>query len=142
MLQNHKSELTVEVAKLVKPKKNLIEKLINFGFDESLSASILKMNGNDLDAAIDSLLNMQNGGIPEQLLSLIDNDVPSTSGSSTESGTAVERLRKKIKLSAEELKAFESIKTDINDMEDDDHLNISLDQEESLLKQYKKVLSE
>lgn len=100
------------------------------------------MTNNDLDAAIDSLLSMQNnGGLPEQLLSLID-EFPSTSSSSSSSNSdsTAEKLRKKIKMSVDELKAYESIKTDINDMEDDDHLNISLEQEESLLKQYKKVL--
>ena len=146
MLQNQNSELAAEVASVTKPKKGLIDQLISFGFDEQLSSQILKMTNNDLDAAIDSLLNFQNGGlIPEQLMSLLDESLPSTSGATdaVDAGkSSADKLKEKIKMSVEQHKAFERLKTDINDMEDDDHLNISLIQEETLLKQYKKVLTE
>lgn len=114
------------------------------GFNEELSKNILKMTNNDLEAAIESLLQLQNEGsanIPDHLLTMLDQALPSTSQPSTSSEKPLENIKEKIKNSLDEQKAFEAISEDIDGAEDDDYLCIALDQEETLLKQYKKILS-
>ncbi len=132
---------------------------MSLGFDEELSKSILKITNNDIDAAIERILQLQSEGsasIPEQLLNLLDQALPSTSGTSgnpstaSTSGThqetaqesAAERLKKKLQRTLEEERAFDLLKEDIDELEDDEYLNTNLDQEESLLKQYKRILSD
>lgn len=113
------------------------------GFDEELAKTILKNTSNDLDSAIEALLDLQNvDNIPVQLLSLIDEVMPSTSGASNraQGSSLVDKIKKKVKMTLEEQEAYEMLKEDL-EMDDDDYLNITLNQEEQLLIQYKNILS-
>ncbi|CAO1386877.1 unnamed protein product [Diamesa serratosioi] len=143
LLQDHQTELKAELAKIIKPDKDFIDKLINLGFDAELAKTILKNTSNDLDSAIEALLDLQNvDNIPAQLLSLIDEAIPSTSGASNSSqgSSLVDKIKKKVKMTMEEQEAYEMLKEDL-EMEDDDYLNTTLKQEEQLLIQYKNILS-
>lgn len=143
LLQDHQTELKAELAKIIKPDKDFIDKLINLGFDAELAKTILKNTSNDLDSAIETLLDLQNvDNIPAQLLSLIDEAMPSTSGASNsaQGSSLVDKIKKKVKMTMEEQEAYEMLKEDL-EMEDDDYLNITLNQEEQLLTQYKNILS-
>ena len=116
--------------------------MISLGFDAELAKKILKNTSNDLDSAIEALLDLQNvDNIPAQLLSLIDEVMPSTSGASNraQGASLVDKIKKKVKMTLEEQEAYEMLKEDL-EMEDDDYLNITLNQEEQLLIQYKNVL--
>lgn len=113
------------------------------GFDAELAKKILKNTSNDLDSAIEALLDLQNvDNIPTQLLSLIDEALPSTSGASNSSqeSSLVDKIKKKVKMTLKEQEAYEMLKEDL-EMEDDDYLNTTLKQEEQLLIQYKNILS-
>lgn len=128
---------------------NILQQLKAFGFDETLATNILRLNINNFDAALDTLLQMQKDGdfqIPSELANIIN--TPFNVGASTSSDTNENSSNnnKKMKLdnnlsTEDEMAIFDDLRNDLDHLdEDDEYLTFTLKKEQELLNQYKRAL--
>lgn len=126
----------------------LQQQLKAFGFDETLATNILRLNINNFDAALDSLLQMQKDGdfkIPPELTNIFNNSFnvgASTSIDTNENSNNNKKLKLDNTLSTEdEMAIFDDLRNDLDHLdEDDEYLTFTLKKEQELLNQYKRAL--
>ncbi|CAG9803330.1 unnamed protein product [Chironomus riparius] len=148
LLQNEGDQLKKEMLQFIKPDHELIEKLKAFGFDETLATNILRLNINNFDAALDTLLQMQKDGdfkIPSELANFINtsfNVGASTSIGTNENTSNNKKMKLDNNLSTEdEMAIFDDLRNDLDHLdEDDEYLTFTLKKEQELLNQYKRAL--
>lgn len=143
MLHKNYEELSLELAKNIIPEPNLLDEITKIGFPKEIVEMALKYNSNDMEKTVEYLLSFQSNddfsshlnAIATQLL-----DAPSTSSGSADVDALKEKLKKKIKNDLEEKEALERFSEDVS-AESDDHLDLTLIQEENILIEYKKFLN-
>ncbi|XP_070495541.1 NEDD8 ultimate buster 1-like [Chironomus tepperi] len=148
LLQNENEQLKEEMLTFIKPDQELIDKLKAFGFDETLATNILRLNINNFDAALDTLLQMQKDGdfqIPSELANIINtsfNVGASTSSNTNENSSNNKKMKLDNNLSTEdEMAIFDDLRNDLDHLdEDDEYLTFTLKKEQELLNQYKRAL--
>lgn len=143
LLQGNQNELRTELVKVVKPSEDLVEQLVNLGFDAKLVESVLKLHVNDFQNALDALLEMQrNNQLPKDVLEMTQSFAENSSSSSgNQPGTSNERSEIAKKRASAEDAAFKELRNDLDHLEDDDeYLTITLEKEQTLLDQYKNAL--
>lgn len=132
LLQSGQNELRAELANVIKPERKHIEELVSLGFDEKLVENVLKMNVNDFQQALDSLLQMQG----TQAMNLIENIASTSSLPGT--SDAIKRLAER---TLKEKAAFNEISNDLDHLRDDDeYLTFTLEKEQAFLTLYKNAL--
>lgn len=141
LLQSGQDELKAELATIIKPNEKLIEQLVNLGFDAKLVESVLKLNANDFQQALDALLGMQDGqNFPQQMMDMIANSAsgPSTSASAQ---AIADKMKVEMEKKLAETAAFHELRNDLDHLDDDDeYLTVTLEKEQALLTQYKNAL--
>lgn len=159
MLQSSQNELRAELAEIIKPDAKLVGDLVSFGFDSKLVESILKLNTNDFQKALDVLLEMQKDpNFPQRAMDLMSQisgssgpstssesstsgSEPSTSGSESSSSTSDERKKTLLEKTLAENATFDELCNDLDHLDDDDeYLTITLEKEQLFLQQYKNAL--
>lgn len=101
MLQVKQSELQEEFSKSIEPDKNLIEQIASMGFDNELIKSVLKVTSNDMEKAIEKLLQMKSDGSYENVLTQMINNLPLNPSMPSTSGVC-NQIRDKINEQVEE----------------------------------------
>lgn len=148
MLQTGQNELKAELVNIIKPDKEVVQKLVALGFDAKIVENILKMNVNDFQQTLDALLEMQKEfGFPQTLMSEIAAAGPSSSSSASAgpsnapNTTEEDKKKAEAEKTAAEQAAYDELRSDLDHLDDDDeYLTFSLEKEEALLLQYRNAL--
>lgn len=143
MIQQNYEELSLELSKDVTPKEDLLDQITKIGFPKEIVEMALKYNTNDMEKTVDYLLSLQSNINFASTLEAITSqffDGPSTSSGSADVDALKEKFKKRIKTDLEEREALERFSEDVS-AESDDHLDLTLIQEENILIEYKKFLN-
>lgn len=115
----------------------MVAQLCSLGFDSQRVMAVLHQVNGDLEAAVQMLLS--NADVPEASSS---SSSSASSPDEMEVGEDPDQKRKKMKLTSEEMTAFEDLVDDLQFNEDkiDEHLDLTLDEEMNFLAKYKSLL--
>ncbi|XP_063704634.1 NEDD8 ultimate buster 1 [Culicoides brevitarsis] len=141
LLQNESEELRKQLGKRKKfhVEGNLLQNLVQMGFHTELAKMALQNSFNNLDSALDFLQSLRDDGKYEEVLSGLAG--PSTS--SQQPSIPLEELKEAKEFFDKkfaEKEAFERFSEGYNN-DDDEHLDLPLTQEESLIQEYKAALN-
>ena len=136
-LQENESSLKQELAKNFKPSNDLIEKLKSMGFDQGVIKQALQHSMNNFDEALDFLVQLKSSGQYESILQTVANVLESVE---TQPGPST---TKKVKKEEDEMMKilFKNFSRDM-DKDADSYLDMPLNEEETIMQEYKKLLAE
>lgn len=97
LLQGHQEALKQDLAKEIVPDDNLCEQIMNMGFDKATVDMALRNVANNMDAAIEMLLKLQNEGTYTEALEKLVDGLPIPNGDLNAAGPSTSSGSKELK---------------------------------------------
>lgn len=125
---------------------NFFFQLISLGFDVSIAKQALEQHSNDINKAMDYLLNLQQDGKYEEAIAFAQNAIAGTSSDPSTSSAPEAKVSQFLNKAKEAIRqkkdadqAFRRFREDFNN-DGDDYLDMPLEMEEQLVLEYKRFL--
>lgn len=136
LLHSNQDELRQELAKEIVPDKSVREQMLSMGFPIEIIDIVLSRTANDIETAMDQLLQIQANGGFDEIQRSVASSLQAVAGCSSSSLSSL--LPPSRPSTAKEKEAFKRFAEDV-DNDDDDYLDLPLVQEQKIIGEYMKL---